>query len=71
VTDTRMGAEEAMVAREASARQAEGGEQATRRMNALTSRIGAVALALGFILLSPFTGKPHGQPGRIHGVRPQ
>jgi hypothetical protein len=50
VADTRMGAEEAKAAREATARQAEGGKQATRRMNTLTSRIGAVALSLGYIM---------------------
>lgn len=51
MADTRMGAEEAMAAREATSRQAEGDERATQRMHAITSRIGAVALPLGVILV--------------------
>lgn len=51
MADTRMGAEEAMAAREVTGGQAEGGEQATRRMHAITSRIGAVALPLGIVLV--------------------
>lgn len=51
MVDNRMGAQEAMAAREAAGRQAEGNERSTRMMNALTSRIGAVALPFGVVLV--------------------
>jgi hypothetical protein len=56
-----MGAEEVKAAREATAQQAEGGERATRRMDALTSRIGAVALSVAFVL---YLGSFYSHPSR-------